>query len=64
MADMNNKETAQNLMAVHGLLAGAVVNERIAESRLHGDAAALARWQSVEAAIQELRRTAPSTMKH
>jgi hypothetical protein len=63
MADMDNKEIAQNLMAVHGLLAGAVVSERIEESRLHGDAVAFERWQNVQAAIHELRRTRPSTMK-
>lgn len=60
MADLDNKLTAQNLMAVHGLLAQAVVRERMEESRLQGDASGLARWQNVEAAISELRRTAPA----
>jgi hypothetical protein len=60
MAELDNKLTAQNLMAVHGLLAQAVVRERLEESRLQGDASGLARWQNVEAAINELRRTAPA----
>lgn len=59
MAEPDNKQTAQNLMVAHGLLAQAVVKERIEESRLQGDASGLARWQNVEAAISELRRTAP-----
>ena len=56
----NNKQTAQSLMAVHGLCAQAVVRERMAEARLRGDATDLSRWQNVEAAIGELRRTNPS----
>jgi hypothetical protein len=58
MSEPNSKYTAQNMMAVHGLRAQAVVQERIAESRLQGDTSALERWQNVEAAIGELRRTA------
>jgi hypothetical protein len=57
---MNNSEsktTAQNLMTVHGLRAQAVVQERIAEARQQGDTAGLDRWQNVEAAIAELRRS-------
>lgn len=57
MLDPENKLTAQNLMAVHGLLARAVVQEHMEESRLQGDASALARWQNVDAAISELRRS-------
>jgi hypothetical protein len=59
MSERNSKYTAQNLMAVHGLRAQAVVQERIAESRQQGDTSGLERWQNVEAAIAELRRTAP-----
>jgi hypothetical protein len=59
MSESNSKYTAQNLMAVHGLRARAVVNERIAEARQQGDTSGLERWQNVEAAIGELRRTAP-----
>lgn len=58
MSEPDNKYTAQNLIAVHGLRAQAVVQERIAESRHQGDASGLSRWQNVEAAISELRRTA------
>ncbi len=64
MAGVSHKEIAQNMMSVHGVLAAAVVSERIEESRLHGDAAALDRWQGVEMAIQELRRTEPSKLRH
>jgi hypothetical protein len=46
-------------MEVHGLRAGAVAEERIAESRLGGDTTGLERWQNVRAAIAELRRTGP-----
>lgn len=59
MSEPDSKYTAQNLIAVHGLRAQAVVNERISASRLQGDVSGLERWQNVEAAIAELRRTAP-----
>lgn len=59
MSESDSKYTAQNMMAVHGLRAQAVVQERIVESRLQGNSSALERWQNVEAAIGELRRTAP-----
>jgi hypothetical protein len=58
MSELDSKYTAQNLMAVHGLRAQAVVHEHIAESRQQGDTSGLERWQNVEAAISELRRTA------
>ena len=61
MAETDNKQTAQSLMAVHGLRAQAVVRERMEEARLRGDATDLSRWQNVEAAIGELRRTGPSS---
>ena len=57
MLGFENKQTARNLMSVHGLRAQAVVQERIAESRLQGDRAGFERWQNVKAAIAELRRT-------
>lgn len=59
MSEPDSKHTAQNLMAVHGLRAQAVVQERLAEARQQGDAVGLHRWQNVEAAIGELRRSAP-----
>jgi hypothetical protein len=60
MSDLENKHTAQNLMAVHGLRAQAVVQEYIIEARQQGHASGLHRWQNVEAAISELRRSAPT----
>lgn len=60
MSEFESKYTAQTLMAVHGLRAQAVVHERITEARQQGDTTGLERWQNVEAAIGELRRTAPS----
>jgi hypothetical protein len=59
MSVSDSRYTAQNLMTVHGLRAQAVVHERIAEARQQGDTSELERWQNVEAAISELRRTAP-----
>ncbi|MEA2740054.1 MAG: hypothetical protein QOH05_3361 [Acetobacteraceae bacterium] len=59
MSQAENKHTAQNLIAVHGLRAQAVVQERLAEARQQGDTSGLERWQNVEAAISELRRTVP-----
>lgn len=60
MTAPDSKQIARNIMSVHGLRAQAVVHERAAESRAQGDTAGLERWQAVEAAIAELRRTAPS----
>ncbi|HBK06335.1 MAG TPA: hypothetical protein DDZ81_10785 [Acetobacteraceae bacterium] len=60
MTAMDNKYTAQNMMTLHGLRATAVVRERRAEARLRGDTSAMEKWQNVEAAIGELRRTAPA----
>jgi hypothetical protein len=58
--DADYRETAMNLISIHGVRAQAVVTERIEEARLQGDASGLARWQNVEAAINELRRTSPA----
>ena len=58
MSASDSRYTAQNLMTVHGLRAQAVVHERIAEARQQGDTSGLERWQNVEAAISELRKTA------
>jgi hypothetical protein len=58
MSEFESKYTAQNLMAVHGLRAQAVVQERLSEARHQGDTTGLERWQNVEAAISELRRSA------
>jgi hypothetical protein len=57
MSEFESKYTAQSLMAVHGLRAQAVVRERLSEARQQGDTTGFERWQNVEAAISELRRT-------
>ncbi len=59
MNGADSKYTAQNLISVHGLRAQAVVQERLSEARQQGDTAGLQRWQNVEAAIADLRRSAP-----
>ena len=59
MSQSDNKYTAQNLISVHGLRALAVAQERGAEARQQGDTTSLERWQNVEAAISDLRRTTP-----
>ena len=50
--------TARNMIRLHGLRAQAVAMERAAEMRQQGDVAGFDRWQSIHAAISELRRTA------
>jgi hypothetical protein len=60
MSEFASKYTAQNLMTVHGLRAQAVAHERIAEAGQQGDTVGLERWENIEAAISELRRSAPS----
>jgi hypothetical protein len=59
MNKSESKYAAQNMMSVHGLRAQAVVQERMAEARQQGDTAGLERWQNVESAIADLRRSAP-----
>lgn len=59
----NSKTTAINLISVHGIRAQAVVSERMEEARLQRDASGLARWQNVEYAINELRRTSRATAR-
>ena len=58
MFEQESRAAAKDLMAVHGLRAQAVVNERIEEARQQGDASSLTRWRNVELAINDLRRTA------
>jgi hypothetical protein len=60
MTGMDSKYTAKSMITLHGLRATAVVRERMAEARLRGDTEAMEKWQNVEAAIAELRRTAPA----
>lgn len=52
-------ELARMLIDRHGLRAAAVAEERATEAQLAGAAAEFDRWRSVQAAIAELRRTAP-----
>jgi hypothetical protein len=58
MLAFEDKQIARNLMAVHGLKAQALAQERLAEARLGGDRGGMERWQNVQAAIAELRRNA------
>jgi hypothetical protein len=57
MDNAQNKQTAQDMMSVHGLRAQAIVQERLAESRAKGDTVEMERWQAVGTAISELRQT-------
>lgn len=59
MPQPDSQRIAMNLMTVHGLRAQAVAHEHLDEARLKGDTADWERWQNVEAAIAELRRTEP-----
>lgn len=59
MPQPDSQRVALNLMTVHGLRAQAVAHEHLDEARTKGDTAELERWQNVEAAIAQLRRTAP-----
>ena len=53
-------ETAKMMMSRHGLRAAAVAAERAEEMRCSGDAAGFARWEQIQAAIQEMRRARPA----
>jgi hypothetical protein len=58
MPQQDSKDTARLMIKRHGLQAQAVALEHVHEMRLQGDTAGLDRWQSIYAAICELRRTA------
>jgi hypothetical protein len=58
MPEPDSRNTARNLIAVHGLRAQAVVQERLAEARNQGDTSGMERWQNVEAEIHAVRRAA------
>jgi hypothetical protein len=53
-------DIARMMIRRHGLRAQAVATERAAEMRQQGDVAGFDHWQSTNAAIRELRRTAAS----
>ncbi len=59
MAVTDPRDTAQGMIRLHGLRAQAIAMEHLMEQRQSGDATGLEHWQSVHAAICELRRTAP-----
>jgi hypothetical protein len=50
-------DAARAMIQRHGLRAQAVALERVQEMRVQGDTEGLDRWQSIYAAICELRRT-------
>jgi hypothetical protein len=56
----NSVDIARMMIRRHGLQAQAVAMERAAEMRQQGDISGLDHWESANAAIRELRRTAPS----
>ncbi len=60
MTDQDAQSTARMMIRLHGLQAQAIAQERMSEMRQQGDTAELERWQSVDLAIRELRRTARS----
>jgi hypothetical protein len=59
MADSDPRNTAQNMIQLHGLRAQAIAMEHLMEMRQAGDTVGLEHWQAVHAAICELRRTGP-----
>jgi hypothetical protein len=61
MTEPDPRDTAQNMIRLHGLRAQAIATEHLMEHRQAGDAAGLERWQAVHAAICELRRSAAAT---
>ncbi|MBV9251264.1 MAG: hypothetical protein JO227_18685 [Acetobacteraceae bacterium] len=54
----NARETAREMIRVHGLRAQAIAQERVAEMRQQHNTAGMDLWQQVHAAICELRREA------
>ena len=53
-------QTARMMIDRHGLRAQAVAAERASEMQIAGQSAEFERWQSIGAAIAELRRTEPA----
>jgi hypothetical protein len=51
------RDTAQQMIQLHGLRAPAMALERVAQMRASGDTAEHERWQAVHALICEFRRT-------
>jgi hypothetical protein len=59
MAQQEPASLARMLIARHGLRASAVAEEHVNQARTAGDTASHERWVAVQAAVNELRRTAP-----
>jgi hypothetical protein len=57
MREQDARDTARMMIKRHGLQAQAVALERVQEMRHQGDSEGLDRWQTIYAAICELRRT-------
>jgi hypothetical protein len=57
MTGNNAKETATDMIRLHGLRAQAAAQERASGLRAQGDMEGFEHWQRVHAAICELRRT-------
>ena len=55
MQSKDARETARNMIRLHGLKAQAIALEHVAETRQQGDSAGHDHWQRVHAAICELR---------
>jgi hypothetical protein len=57
MNDIDPRETARMMISRHGLRAQAVALEHVEEMRQQRDTAGMDRWQTIHAAICELRRS-------
>jgi hypothetical protein len=60
LSSHNPLSAARALMERYGLRAGAMAQAHAAEAQAAGETAAFDHWQSVAAAIAELRRTKPA----
>ncbi len=60
MHNYDSADIAKSLIRIHGPRAAAVAMERANEAQVAHDTTGLERWQAVERAIAELRRTAPA----
>ena len=54
---MNSQQTALMMLRTHGPQAYGIARQHEAEARQRGDTAELERWQDIELAIAELRRS-------
>jgi hypothetical protein len=63
MTGNNAKETATDMIRLHGLRAQAAAQERASGLRAQGDMEGFEHWQRVHAAICELRRTEGDSLR-